>query len=139
MAFRAKLICNGSELEIPANPQRMHPYLEQLNYIALDSATGERYVFNHGPTRVNAAITWKAVHYDVVKAYEHFLLDIAKLGLCPFSIACPWYIDFGNGNGVDINNAYYAGPSNLEDIIAPRGEAGPYFDIELPYMFVRDW
>ena len=138
MALRAKLICNGYELEVPSNPYPMYPFAERLNCVYLDSATGERHVFNYGPTRINAAITWNAVHYNTVKAYEEFLLNRAKLGLLPFKIICPHYIDFGKGLGVNIEEAYYAGPSALKGIITPRGDAGLYYDIELPYMFVRE-
>jgi len=138
MALRVKLVCNGYELEIPANPYPMYPYIERLNNIALDSATGERYVFNPGPTRVNTAIFWNAIDYGTVTKYEDFLLNRAMLGLHPFKIVCPEYIDFGLGKGVDIDNAYYAGSATLKDIITPRGDAGLYYDIELPYMFVRE-
>jgi hypothetical protein len=115
----------------------MYPYAERLNNVAVESATGERYVIDEGPTRVNASITWNAIHYDVVKEYEKFLLEYARLGLNPFRIVCPDYIDFGEGMGADIEAAYYAGPPALRDIITPRGDAGLYYDIELPYMFVR--
>jgi len=137
MALRVMLVCNGHELEIPANPYPMYPHSERLNRISLASATGERYVFDYGPTRVNASITWNAIHYDVAKRYEDFLLNHARLGLRPFAIVCPEYIDFGLGLGVDIEEAFYAGPSALKDLITPRGDAGLYYDIELPYMFVR--
>jgi hypothetical protein len=116
----------------------MFPYAERLNHISFDSADGERHVFDHGPTRVNASIVWKAIHYDVVKDYEDFLLNHAKLGLFPFKIICPEYIDFGNGLGKPIDDARYAGSARLKDIISPRGDAGLYYDIELPYMFVRE-
>jgi hypothetical protein len=137
MAFRVKLIYGGYELEIPANPYPMYPWAERLNNFSLDSASGDRYVLDYGPTRVNSSIAWNAIHYNVVKEYENFLLNHARMGLNPFRIVCPEYIDFGKGMGVDIPNAYYAGPPTLKDIIAPRGDAGLYYDIELPYMFVR--
>jgi len=137
MALRVKLICGDIELEIPANPYPMYPYAERLNCVAVDSAVGRRHVFNEGPTRVNAAIEWKAIHYEKVKEYETFLIEHAKLGLVPFRIVCPEYLDLGNKKGYDIPEAYYAGPPTLKDIIKPRGDAGLYYDIELPYMFVR--
>jgi len=137
MALRVKLICQEFELEIPANPYPMYPYVERLNCMALDSAVGHRHVFNEGPTRVNASIAWKAIDYEVVKKYETFLLEYAKLGLVPFEIVCPEYLDLGLKEGNNIPAAYYAGPSTLKDIITPRGDAGLYYDIELPYMFVR--
>jgi hypothetical protein len=138
MIFRVKLIRDGYELEIPANPYPMYPYVERLNNTAVESATGERYVIDEGPTRVNASIIWNAIHYDVVKQYEYFLLERARMGLNPFAIICPHYIDFGEGLGVNIYGAYYAGSPTLKDIITPRGDAGLYYDIELPYMFVRE-
>jgi len=138
MALRVKLICQGFELEIPANPYPMYPYAERLNCVALDSAAGRRHVFNEGPTRVNASITWKAIDYKAVKKYEIFLLEYAQLGATPFRIVCPKYLDLGLKEGNDIPAAYYAGPPTLKDIITPRGDAGLYYDIELPYMFVRD-
>jgi hypothetical protein len=116
----------------------MYPHAERLNSISLDSATGQRHVFDYGPTRVNASIAWNAINYDVAKRYEDFLLIHARLGLNPFKIVCPYYIDFGKGMGADIAAAHYAGPPELKDIIVPRGDAGLYYDIELPYMFVRD-
>ena len=140
MALRVTLACNGYELEIPANPYPMYPFAERLNHTALDSAIGHRHVFSHGPTRVNASIAWNAIGYKTVIKYEDFLLNHAKLGLCPFAIVCPEYIDFGLGLGVGIEEAYYAGSAALKEVITPRGDAGLYYDIELPYMFVReDW
>jgi len=139
MALRVSLVGGiYPALEIPANPEAMFPYVERLNYIALDSATGRRYVFNGGPTRVNASIIWNAVSYEIVKKYEGFLLHVAIPGK-RFTIVCPEYIDFGMGKGADIENAYYAGPATLKDIITPRGDAGLYYDIELPYMFKREY
>jgi len=136
--LRVKLICAGyPPLDIPANPYPMYPHAERLNHFSVDSATGDRYVFDYGPTRVSASIIWKAISYEVVKQYEDFLLKHIKLGLHPFEIVCPKYIDFGLGKGENIPAAYYAGPPNLKDIILPR-DAGLFYDIELPYMFVRD-
>jgi len=139
MALRAKLVCGLHELEIHALPNVMYPHAEQLNYVALDSATGERHVFNYGPTRVNASIIWQGVDYETAVGYEEFLMLWTKLGRYPFNIVCPEYIDFGMGKGVNICNAYYAGSPTTKDLITPRGEAGLYYDIELPYMFVRSW
>jgi len=137
MALRVRLECNGyPALQIPANPEVMYPYAERLNNIALDSADGKRYVFDHGPTRVNASIVWKAVDYETVKAYEDFLLRCAIPGH-GFAIACPDYIDFGMGKGEDIAEAYYAGPPTTRELITPSDNAGLYFNIELPYMFKR--
>jgi len=138
MALRVSLAVEGYEpLEIPANPYPMYPYVECLNYVALDSATGHRHVFASGPIRVNASIEFKGLEHSFVRKYENFLLRIAKLGQVPFKIICPEYIDFGLKKGKDIPNAYYAGPPTLKDIIKPRDDAGLYYDIELPYMFVR--
>ncbi|MDR3001121.1 MAG: hypothetical protein LBU89_07640 [Fibromonadaceae bacterium] len=137
MALHVTLIYESYRLLIPANPYPMYPYAERLNHISLDSATGERHTFDFGPTRVNASIIWNAIHYDVVREFEHFILNHIKLSRHPFTIICPEYIDFGRGMGRRINNAYYAGPTTLKDIISPRGDAGLYYDIELPYMFVR--
>jgi len=137
MALRVKLIYDSYELEIPANPYPMYPWPEQLNHISIDSATGERYVFDNGPTRVNASISWKAIHYDKVKEYEDFIFNKIKFGLHPFEIVCPDYIDFGRGKGQNIPTAYFAGSTDLKNIIAARDDAGLYYDIELPYMFVR--
>jgi len=138
MALRVYLYCQGVELEIPANPYPMYPYVECLNYVSLDSATGQRHVFADGPIRVNASIEFKCLSHDFVKRYEWFLLHYAKLGQVPFQIICPDYIDFGNGKGKPIDKAYYVGPPTLKDIIKPRSDAGLYYDIELPYMFVRE-
>jgi len=138
MALRVKLICPSSKLKIPANPYPMYPHVECLNYVSLDSATGHRHVFANGPIRVNASIEFKGLEYSFVKEYEDFLLHHAKLGQVPFQIICPDYIDFGNGKGKPIDKAYYAGSPNLKDIIKPRNDAGLYYDIELPYMFVRE-
>jgi len=137
MALRVKLICKEVELEIPANPYPMYPYVEYLNYVALDSATGQRHVFAHGPARVNASLEFKCLSHGFVKKYETFILYTAKLGQVPFKIKCPNYIDLGMEMGKDIEAAYYSGPSTLKDIIKPRGDAGLLYDIELPYMFVR--
>jgi len=137
MALRVKLVYGDIELEIPANPYPMYPYAERLNNVTIDAADGRRHVFDGGLTRVNASITWNAIHYEVVIEYEKFLLDHAIRGLT-FKITCPDYIDFGRGMGVDIEEAYYAGHVTLKDVISPRGEAGLYYDIELPYMFVRN-
>ncbi|MDR2999819.1 MAG: hypothetical protein LBU89_01025 [Fibromonadaceae bacterium] len=137
MALHVTLICGSYKLLIPANPYPMYPYAEQLNCISVDSATGIRHVFNHGPTRINASIVWKAIHYDVVKEYENFLLNHVRLGEVSFKIKCPSYMDLGKGMGESIENAQYAGPSKLKSIISLRGDAGLYYDIELPYMFVR--
>jgi hypothetical protein len=138
MALRAKLIYGDYQLEIPANPYPMYPWPERLNHISLDSATGERHIFDYGPTRVNASISWKAIHYNIIKEYENFLLNIVKFGLHPFVIICPDYIDFGNGIGVPIEYAHYAGSANLKDVISARDDSGLYYDMELPYMFVRE-
>lgn len=138
MVLRVKLICGDYELEIPANPYPMYPHVERLNNISLESATGDLYVFDDGPTRVNASIVWKAIDYEVAKLFENFILNHIRLGQVPFKIVCPYYIDFGNGKGEDVEAAYYAGPTALKKIISQRGEAGLFYDIELPYMFVRE-
>jgi len=135
--LRVTLDCRHYRLLIPANPYAMYPHTERLNYVAVDSAKGERYIFNGGPTRVVSSIVWKGVSYDVAKRYETFLLDFARLGLYPITIETPKYIDFGRGMGNDIE-AYYSGSNNLKDIISLRDEANLFYDIELPYMFVRD-
>ena len=139
MALRVELKFEGYTLEIPANPYPMYPWKERLNYISIDSATGERHVFNFddGPTRVNSVISWKAIHYDKVKEYEDFIFNKIKFGLHPFEIVCPDYIDFGKGMGENIPSAYFAGSTDLKDIITPRDDAGLYYDIELPYMYVK--
>jgi len=139
MALRVKLIYNNYELEIPANPYPMYPHAERLNYVAVDSATGDKHVFNDGPTRISSSIIWKGISYEIVKKYEDFILNKIELGLHPFKITCPEYIDFGHslGKGHDIEKAYYSGPPTLKDIISLRDEAGLFYDIELPYMFVR--
>jgi len=137
MALHVKLICQGVKLKIPANPYPMYPHVECLNYVSLDSATGHRHVFADGPFRINASIEFKGLEHSFVKEYENFLLNQARLGEVPFKIICPEYIDFGNGKGNNIDNAYYAGSPNLKNIIKPRDDAGLFYDIELPYMFVR--
>jgi len=138
--LRVTLTClhDKHKLLIPANPYPMYPHPERLNHLTVDSATGVRHVFDDGPTRIVASITWKAIAYDVVKQYEDFLLKHIMLGLHPFEIKCPKYIDFGMGKSNDIDAAYYAGSPNLKDIISSRDESGLFYDIELPYMFVRD-
>jgi len=138
MALRVWLVSDRHPaLQIHANPEVMYPHVERLNCVALDSATGRRYVFDGGPTRVNASIAWKCVDYETVKKYEDFLLRHAIPGHW-FMIICPSYIDFGKGKGTDINEAYYAGPPASKDLITPGDNAGLYYNIELPYMFVRE-
>jgi len=139
MALRVTLVSyiSGARLLIPVNPYPMYPFVEVLNHIAIDSATGHRYVFTHGPERVNASISFKNLSHDFVKEYERFLIDHLKLGQVPVSIECPSYIDFGLGKGEDISLAYYSGPPTMKDIITPRDDAGLFYDIEFPYMFVR--
>jgi len=136
--LRVALDCNGTRLLIPSNPYPMYPYIEMLNYIALDSATGCRHVFAEGPARVNASIEFKNLSYDFVKKYENFILNVVNLGQTGFRIECPTYIDFGNGKGEDIEPAYYSGPPTLKDIITPRDDAGLFYDIELPYIYVKE-
>lgn len=136
--LRVKLIGDGGELEIPSNPYPMYPHAEAINTVALDSADGQRHVFAEGPVRVNASIMFKNLSHSFVREYENFILNIAKLGQVPFKIVCPDYIDFGNEKGGDIYPAYYSGPPTLKDIITSRDDAGLYYDIELPYIFVRD-
>jgi len=141
MALRVSLVREGTEpLVIPANPYPMYPFVEALNCVSLDSATGYRHVFFESPllVRVNATISFKNLDHKFVKKYEQFILRRAELGKNPFKIICPEYIDFGLDKGVDIPEAYYAGPPTLKDIITPRDDAGLFYDIELPYMFVRD-
>jgi hypothetical protein len=138
MKLRVVLVSyHGYRLEIPSNPYPMYPHAERLNCVSIDSATGQRYVFDHGPTRVNASILFRSLSHEFVRQYEDFILNVAQLGKVNFGIECPDYIDFGLGKGKDIIFAYYAGPPTLKDIITPRDDAGLYYDIELPYMFVR--
>jgi hypothetical protein len=138
MALRVTLKAEGRlPLEIPANPYPMFPYMEALNCFSLDSATGHRHLFIEGPIRVNASISFKNLGYDFVVDYTRFLIDSIQFGKRPFRIICPSYIDFGNGKGVDIESAYYSGPPSLKDVITPRDDAGLFYDIELPYIFVR--
>jgi len=142
MPLRVTLACNGHSLLIPANPYPMYPHVEMLNHVAIDSADGRRHVFFAGPERVNATIMFKNLDHGFVREYEDFLLHRARLGQNPMSISCPPYIDFGLGKGVGIGvgndfKAYYSGSANLKDIITPRDDAGLFYDIELPYMFVR--
>ncbi|GBU23820.1 hypothetical protein R83H12_00438 [Fibrobacteria bacterium R8-3-H12] len=130
---------SGSDsLLIPSNPYPMYPHVEVLNTVAIDSATGHRHVFASGPVRVNASIQFKNLSHSFVKEYENFILNIARLGKNPFKIICPDYIDFGLGKGEPIPQAYYSGSPNLKDIISSRDDAGLFYDIELPYMFVRE-
>jgi len=139
--MRVKLISANypyNPLEIPANPYAMYPHPERLNYVTVESAKGDRYVFNDGPTRISASIVWKSISYEVVKQYENFLLNYSQLGLIPFQIITPKYMDFGLNKGVDIPRAYYSGSANLKDIISLRDEANLFYDIELPYTFVRN-
>jgi len=113
MALRVSLIHAGYKpLDIPSNPYPMYPYKEVLNYVSLDSATGHRYVFANGPVRVNASIAFKNLDYEFVKKYEEFILKTI-LEQIPFKIICPEYIDFGKGKGIEIEEAYYAGPPTL--------------------------
>jgi len=139
MALRVALRILGEEdwLPIPANPYPMYPHLECLNYVALDSATGQRHVFADGPVRVNASIEFKGLSHSFVKKYEAFIIR-TKFGAKPFEIECPSYIDFGCGIGKPIPPVYYYGPPTLKDIIKPRDDAGLFYDIELPYMFVKE-
>jgi hypothetical protein len=137
MALRVSVNCEGSTLEFPANPYPMYPAAERLNYISIDTAGGEQFVVNIGPTRVNASLSFKCVSYEFAREYEKFLLEKIQLGLKPFDISCPSYFDLGSGKGVDISNVYYNGPASLGNIIKPSGSNGLFYDIELPYMFVR--
>jgi hypothetical protein len=138
MALHAELIYDGFALKIPANPHNMHPTAERLNYVSVDTASGRPFTVNLGPTRVNSVVSWKCVSYSIAKAYEDFLLKKIRLGLRPFTIVCPDYLDFGYGKGMAIPGAYYSGPASLGDIIKPDGNSGLYYDIDLPYMFVRE-
>jgi len=117
----------------------MYPHSERLNHISADSMTGERFVMDYGPTRVNASISWKCISYGVANSYEAFLLNITGMGLKPFAIKTPAHNDFGLGMGVEIPAAFYNGPANLKEIITPNGANGMFYDIELPYMFVKGW
>jgi hypothetical protein len=137
-SLRVELVSYGCRLPMPGNPYPMYPHVERLNCVSIYSASGQRYVFNHGPTRVCASIFWKAIGYKTAKKYEDFLLGHAKMGQAAFGIQCPEYIDFGLGMGADIVFAQYAGPPTTKDIIIPRDDAGLFYDIELPYMFVKE-
>ncbi len=138
MVIRASLVCNDYTLEIPANAYAMWPHVERLNHISADAMTGERFSIDLGPTRVSASIEWRYVHYDIVKLYEDFLLTKARMGLTPFSIITPAHDDFGYGKGIAIPNAFYNGPTSTKEIIRPNSSNGMYYDIELPYMFIRE-
>jgi hypothetical protein len=139
MALRVSVNCEDSTLEFPANPYPMYPAAERVNYTSIDTAGGEQFVVNIGPTRVSASLSFKCVSYEFARKYENFLLNIIQLGLKPFTIICPEYIDFGRGKGMKIDNAYYNGPANLGSVIKPSGSNGIFYDLELPYFFVRDW
>ncbi|MDR0517200.1 MAG: hypothetical protein LBH25_09180 [Fibromonadaceae bacterium] len=138
MAQRVSLIYGSATLEIPANPCPMYAAAERLNYVSVDAAGGEQFVVNCGPTRVNASVSFKCVSYEKMLAYEDFLLNKIKLGLKPFGMACPDYFDLGKGKGEDVENAHYSGPANLSGIIKPSGSNGMFYDLELPYTFVRE-
>jgi len=113
-------------------------HIEALNCAFLDSASGIRHVFVHGPYRVSASIEFKCLSYEFAHAYEEFILRRARLGSVPFKMSCPPHVDFGLGMGVGIPEAYYSGGASMKDIIKARGDSGLLFDIELPYMFVRE-
>jgi hypothetical protein len=138
MAMRVELVCEGYKpLEMPVNHYPMHPYAERLNCIYADSITGERFVFNQGPTIVNSVLSWKCVSREFANSYEYFLLNVIEMGLKPFCIITPSHADFGLGMGVAIPEARYNGNASLKQLIKPSGTNGIFCDIELPYMFVR--
>jgi hypothetical protein len=116
----------------------MFPATERLNYNSIETASGEQFVVNIGPTRVSDTISFKCVSYEVAKKYENFLLNKIELGLKPFQILCPDYFDLGNGIGQPVLKAYYNGPANLGGIIKPSGSNGLFYDLELPYAYVRE-
>ncbi len=136
--MRVSLICDGYSLEIPANAYAMWPHAERLNHISADAMTGERFSVDLGPTRVNSSISWRCIDYSTVKLYEEFLLQRVKMGLNPFAIMTPAHNDFGYGKGATVPNAFYNGPANTKEIIQPNSSNGMYYDIELPYMFIRE-
>lgn len=137
MVMRVSLVCEGYSLELPANAYSMWPHAERLNHISADAMTGERFVVSFGPVRVNSSISWRCIHYSIVKLYEDFLLEKTEMGKKPFAIMTPAHNDFGLGKGVAIPAAYYAGPASTKELIQPNGSSGMYYDIELPYAFIR--
>jgi hypothetical protein len=138
MVMRVSLVCGDYSLDIPANAYSMWAHAERLNHVSADSMTGERFSVDLGPTRVSSVISWRCVHYTIAKLYEDFLLKKIRMGLNPFTIITPAHDDFGYGKGIAIPNAYYNGPANTRQIIQPNGSSGMYYDIELPYMFIRE-
>jgi hypothetical protein len=138
MAERVTLTCREFSLLIPANPYAVYPVAERLNYISIETASGEQVVVNIGPTRISASLAFKCVSYNFTQEYEEFLLKKMELGVHPITISCPDYFDLGLGKGVSVSNARYNGPPNLSGVIKPSGSNGLFYDIELPYMFVRE-
>jgi hypothetical protein len=139
MAMRIGLNCKGSTIEFPANPCAIYPEVERLNCFSVNLADGSQFTINNGPTRVSASVSFKCVSYEFAKEYEDFLLNKIEMGIQSFNMYCPAYFDLGKGKGASIYPAYYNGPASLGRIIKPSGSNGMFYDLELPYMFVRDY
>jgi hypothetical protein len=126
-----------TSLTIPANPQQLYAAPMRMNHIAVDTAAGGRIVVDLGPTKVEATIEWKGVHYDVMKEYESFVLDTIRLGALIFDIECPDYFDLGLGMGVSVADVRYNGDEMVSKLISARPGDSQWFDIKLPYSFIR--
>lgn len=137
MARYVKFTCGTYELEIQMNPYPGYPHPTRLNYIDQETSTGRKVVVDNGPTKIAMDITWKYLHYSTIKAFETFFLLRTQLALKPFAIVCPEYFDLGNGLGVSVASAQYNGPESFKDLITPRDGAGMYYDLRLPYTFIR--
>jgi hypothetical protein len=125
-------------LEIPRKPQLSYPSAERLNFISNETAYGNRFIIDLGPTRVVNSLSFLGLEKSIVDRYEDFIMYKARWGLNPFTIICPEYFDLGYGTGITVNNAYYFGKNNLASVIKPMEGSGKFFNIELPYMFLRE-
>lgn len=137
MAQFVKFTCGVYTLEIPANPHPAYPHPTRLNYVAMDASDGSTHVADNGPTIVTMEIVWRYLDHATAKAFETFFLSRTQLALKPFSMVCPSYFDLGAGIGVDIVGAQFNGSESFRDLITPRDAAGLYYDLKLPYKFIR--
>jgi len=110
-------------------------WLERINQYSNETADGGETVYDGGPSILKGEITFLNVLKSEGDAFRTFITDnlVYRKNTC--DITPPTNTDFGNGDGVAVEDVRYNGPSSLDGLFTYHSPG--LYDIVFPYRGIE--